>query len=84
MLSLSPIQLNKMVKMITGKNASDLIISRIMLEAKRLIAYTELSNKEIAFKLNYEDPSYFSRMFRKKMGVSPSAFREQLKEKYQP
>jgi AraC-like DNA-binding protein len=83
LLSLTPIQLNKMVKIITGKNASELIINRIVLEAKRLLTFTELSNKEIAFRMNYEDPSYFSRIFRKKTGHTPSDFRKQLRKKYQ-
>lgn len=83
LLALSPLQLNKMVKNITGKNASDLIINRIVLEAKRLLAFTDLSNKEIAFEMNYPDPSYFTRIFRKKTGFTPSGFREQLSKKYQ-
>lgn len=83
LLSLTPIQLNKMVKNITGKNASEMIINRIVLEAKRLLTFTDLSNKEISFEMNYEDPSYFSRIFRKKTGYSPSDFRKQLRKKYQ-
>ena len=35
------------------------------------------------FKMNYDDPSYFSRLFRKKVGTSPSDFRQQMKKKYQ-
>ena len=79
----SPAHLNKVVKSITGENASEFIIKRIVLEAKRLLIYTDLSNKEISFKMNYDDPSYFSRLFRKKVGVSPSEFRNQMKQKYQ-
>ncbi len=83
LLHQSPAHLNKIVKMITGENAGDFIIKRIVLEAKRLLIYTDLSNKEISFKVNYDDPSYFSRLFRKKVGVSPSEFRIQMKKKYQ-
>ena len=79
----SPAHLNKVVKSITGENASEFIIKRIVLEAKRLLIYTDLSNKEISFKMNYDDPSYFSRLFRKKVGSSPSEFRTQMKQKYQ-
>jgi AraC-like DNA-binding protein len=79
----SPVHLNKLVKNITGENAGECIIQRIVLEAKRLLIYTDLSNKEIAFKMNYDDPSYFSRLFRKKVGMSPSDFRIQMKKKYQ-
>lgn len=83
LLSESPAHLNKVVKSITGENASEFIIKRIVLEAKRLLIYTDLSNKEISFKMNYDDPSYFSRLFRKKVGTSPSDFRAQMKQKYQ-
>lgn len=83
MLSISPIRLNKLVKEMTGKNASDLIIDRIVLEAKRLLSYTELSTKEIGFQMNYDDPSYFCRVFRKETGITPTEFRKNLKEKYQ-
>ncbi len=83
LLNESPAHLNKIVKMITGENASEFIIKRIVLEAKRLLIYTDLSNKEISFKMNYDDPSYFSRLFRKKVGTSPSEFRILMKKKYQ-
>ena len=83
LLNESPAHLNKVVKSITGENASEFIIKRIVLEAKRLLIYTDLSNKEISFKMNYDDPSYFSRLFRKKVGTSPSDFRTQMKKKYQ-
>ena len=82
-LNESPAHLNKIVKSITGENASEIIIKRIILEAKRLLIYTDLSNKEISFDINYDDPSYFSRLFRKKVGFSPSEFRSQMKQKYQ-
>jgi len=83
LLNESPAHLNKVVKSITGENASEFIIKRIVLEAKRLLIYTNLSNKEISYKMNYDDPSYFSRLFRKKVGTSPSEFRTQMKQKYQ-
>lgn len=82
-LNESPAHLNKIVKLITGENAGEFIIKRIILEAKRLLIYTDLSNKEISVKVNYDDPSYFSRLFRKKVGASPSEFRIQMKKKYQ-
>lgn len=83
LLNDTPAHLNKIVKSITGVNAGEFIIKRIILEAKRLLIYTDLSNKEISFKMNYDDPSYFSRLFRKKVGLSPSDFRHQMKQKYQ-
>lgn len=78
----SPINLNRAIKSITNKTASEIIIDRLILEAKRLLIYSDLNNKEIAYKLNYEDPSYFARIFRKKTGLTPSDFRTQTKKMY--
>jgi len=83
LLSTTPEQLNEETKKITGKTASDVISDRIILESKRLLMYSEFSNKEIAYFLNYEDPSYFSRFFKNKIGTSPTEFRENLRKKYQ-
>ncbi len=83
MMNMTPEHLNKLVKSQTGQNAGEVIMKRILLEARRLLTYTDLSAKEIAYKLNYDDPSYFSRIFRKKTGLSPSEFREQTRKKYQ-
>ena len=51
-----------------------------MMEAKRLLYYTELSIKEISNQLGYTDHSYFSRFFRKATGMSASYFRKQYRE----
>lgn len=82
LLGESPIQLNRAVKSVTGKTSSEIIIDRLMLEAKRLMLFSDLSNKEVAYKLNYEDPSYFARIFRKKTGFTPSGFKAKMNEKY--
>ena len=51
-----------------------LIQDRLMLEARRLLAYTASSVAEIAFQLGFE-PAYFSRAFTRQEGLSPVAFR---------
>lgn len=82
LLGESPVQLNRAIRSVTGKTASEVIIERLILEAKRLLMFSDLSNKEVAYQLNYEDPSYFARIFRKKTGLTPTDFRNQVKNKY--
>lgn len=82
LLNESPVALNRLVKAVTGRTPGELIVNRLILEAKRLLLYSELNNKEIAYKLNYDDPSYFARIFRKKTGLTPSDFRSQTRKSY--
>lgn len=83
-LNCTPEHLNQTLKIHYGNSASDLILRRIILEAKRLLMYSELSNKEIAYWLNYEDPSYFSRIFKRKTQLTPNMFREMHMKKANP
>jgi len=46
-----------------------------MQEAKRRLAYTQEPASQIAYRLGFEDPSYFSKVFRTHAGVSPSQYR---------
>ncbi|MDR1153819.1 MAG: AraC family transcriptional regulator, partial [Bacteroidales bacterium] len=75
MLHISPTYLNEAVKTITGFTAGYWIQYAVMLEAKRLLFYTDRSIKEIAFELGYGDHTYFTRLFTKLSGMSPSLFR---------
>jgi len=75
LLSITPLYLNEVVKKITGFPSSYWIHQEIMLEAKRLLYYTNLDVKEIAYELGYEDPAYFSRFFKNNAGLSAAAFR---------
>ena len=75
-LNISLNYLNEVVKDITGFNVSYWIRHEIMLEAKRLLYYSNLSIKEIAFLLGYEDHTYFSRLFTKATGISAGQFRK--------
>ncbi|MEO6284390.1 MAG: helix-turn-helix domain-containing protein [Dyadobacter sp.] len=80
MMSITPSYLNEVVKETTGQPVSYWIQNEIILEAKRLLCYTSLSVKEIAFTLGYEDHAYFSRLFRKAAGKSAGQFRETYRE----
>jgi AraC-like DNA-binding protein len=74
-INITPLYLNEVMKEITGLAASYWIHQEIVMEAKRLLYYTELDVKEIAYNLGYEDHAYFSRFFRKNTGMTASEFR---------
>jgi YesN/AraC family two-component response regulator len=75
-LHITPLYLNEIAKEITGFSASYWIHQQIMLEAKRLLYYTDLDIKQIAFELGYEDHAYFSRFFKKHSGLTAGGFRD--------
>lgn len=80
-MSISPDYLNNVIKSNIGKTAKEMIFQRIIIEAKRLGLYTNLSTKEIAYQLGYEDPSHFSKLFKKETAQSFSEFRAKLEIK---
>lgn len=75
LLHITPLYLNEIVKQITGFTASYWIQQKILLEAQRLLYYTDLDVKQIAFELGFEDHTYFSRFFKKNSGMTASDFR---------
>lgn len=75
-LNLSVNHLNKIIKQITGKSSSKLIEEAIVTEAKIMLYQTNLSITEIAQDLKIYDNSYFSRLFKKSEGITPSEFRK--------
>lgn len=77
-LNISRVYLNEAVKAVTGMSVTGFITNHVVLDAKRLLVHTSLDVNEIASKLGYEDYSYFSRMFRKETGMTPTEFRKNL------
>lgn len=77
LLFVTPKNLNKKITQFTNQSPNQIIKDRIILEAKRLLAHTELNSKEIAYKLGYEDEAYFNRFFSNQTGLSPIQFRKQ-------
>lgn len=80
LLNITQKHLSRIVKSITGKTTTDIISRRVILEAKRLLIYTDKSLSEIALGLGYEDSAYFSRIFKKYESVTASDFRKQYKD----
>jgi len=82
LLAVSANHLNETVKQITGKTAKEQILNRILLESKRLLVHTDLNISEIAYTLNFEDQSYFSRLFKKNYQLSPKDFRQKRSKSF--
>jgi AraC family transcriptional activator of pobA len=77
-LAVTPTHLSRVARAATGVSASRLIDARLMREARRNLAYTNLSVSTIAYALGFKDLAYFSRSFTRALGVSPRAFRARL------
>ena len=74
-LNKSPKTLANYFALYNDKSPLAVIQDRIIMEAKRLLMYTDKSAKEIAYDLGYDDAAYFSNLFKKQTGYSPSDFR---------
>ncbi|VAW20905.1 hypothetical protein MNBD_BACTEROID01-1587 [hydrothermal vent metagenome] len=74
-LNISPDHLNRIIKSLTGKTAKAHIQGQIIIIAKRLIYFTDLSSKEIGHKLGFSEPANFSAFFKNCTGVPPSKFK---------
>ena len=62
-----------------NRSPKEVIDQRLVLEMKRLLAHSDLTIKEIAFQLGFEDPSNMNKFFRRVQGQSPRSFRQHLK-----
>lgn len=70
-------ELGQVVKAATGLTVNELVIEVRIAQAQTLLAETRDDIGRIAARIGYDDAAYFSRLFRRRTGVSPSAFREQ-------
>jgi AraC family transcriptional regulator, transcriptional activator of pobA len=77
-LGVTPTHLSRVARALTGRPASQLILERRLLEARRTLAYTTLRVSEVAYTLGYTDPAYFARVFAKATHESPSSFRARM------
>ena len=76
LLNITPNHLNEVCKNTIGKTAGELIRERILLEAKRLLLFSNQSIAEVAYSLQFEDNAYFSRFFKKYTAQTPDSFRK--------
>lgn len=76
-LNLPPGRLNRLCRNLLNCNAKQLLQERLLLEARRKLIYTRIHIEQIAFELGFNDPAYFSRLFRQHQGYSPREYRAQ-------
>ena len=76
-LNLSPKYLSDLLKQETGKTALELIHLYVISEAKNMLIGGVYSISEIAYRLGFENLPYFSRLFKKEIGISPKEFQNQ-------
>ncbi|MBD2867180.1 AraC family transcriptional regulator [Paenibacillus arenilitoris] len=75
-MAMSYKQLNRLFKKETGTTIYHYLLSRKIAQAEMMLKDTSMTVSEIAFHLGYEDPHYFSNLFKLKTGTSPTAFRQ--------
>jgi AraC family transcriptional activator of pobA len=71
--------LSRALASVTGRTTKELITDRRMLEAARLLRFSDLTVGEIAFRAGYGDQLYFSRVFKRRLGEAPSAYRDRTR-----
>ncbi|WP_235427158.1 response regulator [Cohnella kolymensis] len=82
-VDLSPYYISKMFKEQLGINYIDFLTECRIEKAKTLMSHPEMSLKEITFDVGYNDPNYFSKVFKRICGVSPTDYRKtMLAQKY--
>jgi AraC family transcriptional activator of pobA len=74
-LHVSPAYLGDMLRSLTGQNTQQHIHHALIEKAKHLLLSTSLTINETAFRLGFEYPQYFSRLFKNKTGLTPAAYR---------
>lgn len=80
-LGISRRKLSEIIKKFDKKTAKRLHVERIMLEAKRLLAYSNMSLKQIAYHLGFEHAPYFSNRFKEEYGMTPNQYRMNKQQK---
>ncbi|OXA93768.1 AraC family transcriptional regulator [Flavobacterium hercynium] len=79
-LSISVAHLNDTVKLLTGSPVSVHIQEASIMEAKRLLYFTDKNVKEVAYEVGYEEPVYFGKLFKKITNLTPLEFRKKFRD----
>lgn len=78
-LNHTPKQINAAVKLFANTTAKQYIEDRVILESKRLLVYSVLSVKEIAYEIGFEDPTNFTKYFKARVNMLPTEYQKMRK-----
>jgi len=78
-LGVPPAALSRTLSQISGRGTKELVLDRVMTEAARLLRFTDLTVQQVALRVGYEDPLYFSRAFKRHFGDAPMAYRRRTR-----
>jgi len=73
--------LSRALTHVTGRSTKELVTDRVMLEAARLLRFTDLTVQEVGRRAGFRDPLYFSRAFKRHQGEAPQAYRARVQGK---
>ncbi len=74
-MHITPKYLSTLIKSISGKSATEWIDRYVILEAKNMLKFSNLSIQEIAYHLNFSTQSFFGKYFKQHTGLSPKDYR---------
>jgi AraC family transcriptional regulator, transcriptional activator of pobA len=75
--------LSRALTQVTGRGTKELVLDHAMSEAARLLRFTDLNVQQVAQRVGYDDPLYFSRAFKRHFGDSPMAYRARARGRSQ-
>jgi AraC family transcriptional regulator, transcriptional activator of pobA len=78
--NISSVHLNRVCREIASNTANSVINSYFIIEAQKYLLHTDYSISEVAYQLNFNDAAYFSRLFKKNVGINPKEFRNAQKQ----
>jgi len=76
LLKVTPVRLNRLCLRIAGRTAFEIAQERLLLEACRQLTYLPSTVATIAYGLGFQDPAYFSRLFKRRFGTTPRGYRQ--------
>jgi AraC family transcriptional regulator of adaptative response / methylphosphotriester-DNA alkyltransferase methyltransferase len=80
LLFIHPTHFSNTIKLTTGRSPCDFVEDRLMAEAKRMLSETPMPISEIGYKLTFQDPTNFTKFFKRFGGKTPRQYRNQFIE----